>query len=63
MPFRLGGAERAWNGLIRELIHSTPHQADLVKLPAPEQSLVEIVSSYEAFAQLDLSGLDRKSVV
>jgi glycosyltransferase involved in cell wall biosynthesis len=58
VPFRLGGAERAWNGLVRELIQSTPHQADLVKLPAPEQTLIEIVSSYEAFARLDLSSFD-----
>jgi glycosyltransferase involved in cell wall biosynthesis len=58
VPFRLGGAERAWNGLLRELIQSTPHQADLIKLPAPEQSLLDVVSSYEAFARLDLSSFD-----
>ena len=58
VPFRLGGAERAWNGLLAELIRNTPHQADLIKLPAPEQSLVDVVQSYEAFARLDLSGFD-----
>ena len=58
VPFRLGGAERAWNGLVGELIRSTPHQADLIKLPAPEQSLIDVISSYRAFAQLDLSSFD-----
>jgi glycosyltransferase involved in cell wall biosynthesis len=58
VPFRLGGAERAWNGLLRELILSTPHQADLIKLPAPEHSLLDVVRSYEAFSRLDLSGFD-----
>jgi glycosyltransferase involved in cell wall biosynthesis len=58
VPFRLGGAERAWNGLLRELVQTTPHQADLIKLPAPEESLVDVISGYEAFAHLDLSSFD-----
>jgi glycosyltransferase involved in cell wall biosynthesis len=58
VPFRLGGAERAWNGLIRELMQNTPHQADLIKLPAPEESLLDVVRSYESFARLDLAGFD-----
>jgi glycosyltransferase involved in cell wall biosynthesis len=58
VPFRLGGAERAWNGLLGELIRSTPHQADLIKLPAPEGNLIDVVASYQAFAGLDLSSFD-----
>ncbi len=58
VPFRLGGAERAWNGLVRELMQNTQHQADLIKLPSPELTLLDVLGSYEAFARLDLSAFD-----
>jgi glycosyltransferase involved in cell wall biosynthesis len=58
IPFTAGGAEKMWWGLMNEINKSTPHQADLVKLPTREGSFWELVESYAAFSRLDLSGFD-----
>lgn len=58
VPFMLGGAERVWNGLVEEINAHTPHTADLIKLPAPESRLPELVASYRSFSELDLSSFD-----
>jgi glycosyltransferase involved in cell wall biosynthesis len=58
VPFTLGGAERLWNGLVRELNEGTPHDAELIKLPTREHNLPDLVESYRAFSRLDLSHLD-----
>jgi glycosyltransferase involved in cell wall biosynthesis len=58
VPFTVGGAERASNGILKELREHTPHEAELLKLPSPESTLGEIVASYESFSRLDLSHFD-----
>lgn len=59
VPFAPGGAERLWNGLVREINETTSHTADLIKLPVRESPLAALVESYRSFAELDLSGFDR----
>lgn len=58
VPFMLGGAERAWNGMIRAINEQTPHDAELIKLPTRERNLFEVVESYRMWAGLDLSHFD-----
>ncbi len=59
VPFVIGGAEKLWWGL-QDAIHAhTPHHAELIKLPSPEQTFFEIVDSYRRFANLDLAHFDR----
>ena len=58
VPFTVGGAEKLWWGLQNELNRHTSHQAELIKLPAPEDSFWAIVDSYERFWRLDLSHFD-----
>ena len=55
VPFAIGGAERLWWGLMRHLNDHTPHQADIVKLPAPEGGFWEVADSYRAFSELDVT--------
>lgn len=58
VPYTIGGAEKMWWGLQREINTNTPHQAEIIKLPAKEHSFWELIDSYEAFSKLDLSGFD-----
>jgi glycosyltransferase involved in cell wall biosynthesis len=58
MPFVFGGAERFLLGLVNAINQGTAHQADLIKVPVRERTLDELVTSYLAFTQLDLSGFD-----
>lgn len=55
VPFAIGGAEKLWWGLQRHLNEHTDHQAELVKLPAPESSFHQVLASYRAFAELELT--------
>jgi glycosyltransferase involved in cell wall biosynthesis len=57
VPFRRGGAERLFGGLVRAL-EVAGHAAELIKLPVREFSLVDLVESYEQFSRLDLSHFD-----
>lgn len=58
VPFAIGGAEQLWGGLLDHLNQDTPHQAELIKLPSPERTFAEVVTSYQRFAALDLSHFD-----
>ena len=58
VPFSVGGAEKLWWGLLREINANTPHQAELIKLPTRELSFWDLLDSYEAFSQLDLTYFD-----
>ena len=45
VPFAIGGAEQLWGGLLDHLNQDTPHQAELIKLPSPERTFAEVVTS------------------
>jgi glycosyltransferase involved in cell wall biosynthesis len=58
VPLVLGGAERLWAGLLRAFNETTSHDAELIKLPTREHTLVDLMASYQAFASLDLGHFD-----
>ena len=58
VPFALGGAENLWWGLQDHFQRHTEHSCDIVALLSPEGSFWDLVESYEAFSQLDLSAYD-----
>ncbi|MFB8792903.1 MAG: glycosyltransferase family 4 protein [Microcoleus sp.] len=58
VPFRIGGAENLWWGLLNHINQHTAHQADLIKLPSPESNFDELIDNYWHFSQLDLSHFD-----
>ncbi|MBF0474928.1 MAG: glycosyltransferase family 4 protein [Deltaproteobacteria bacterium] len=58
VPFTIGGAENLSWGLLEHINQHTSHQAELFKLPSPEYNFWEIISSYQAFSQLDLLHFD-----
>lgn len=59
VPFTIGGAEKLWWGMLEHINQHTGHEAELIKIPSPERSFPELIRSYEAFSQLDLSHFDR----
>jgi glycosyltransferase involved in cell wall biosynthesis len=58
VPLAIGGAEKLWWGLLAHLNRETTHQADIIKLPAPEDSFWEVVDSYRQFSELDVRHYD-----
>ncbi|WP_141699301.1 glycosyltransferase family 4 protein [Candidatus Thiosymbion oneisti] len=58
VPFLVGGAEKLWWGLLHALNQHTPHHAELIKLPSPEQGFWELMTSYRSFSRLDLAHFD-----
>lgn len=58
VPFQVGGAEKFWWGLREGLARYSECLVELIKIPAPEANFEQIVSSYRAFSQLDLSHFD-----
>lgn len=58
VPFIVGGAEKLWWGLARHFNENTPHQADIIKLPAPEADFWSLMDSYQRFSLLRLDGFD-----
>lgn len=58
VPVAVGGAERLCDGLVAAIVEHTGHECDLIKIPSPEYSFRQLIDSYEAFAELDLSGYD-----
>jgi glycosyltransferase involved in cell wall biosynthesis len=58
LPFALGGAEYLAWGLQEHIARQTDHACEIVNLVSPERTLDDIVNSYEAFGQLDLSRFD-----
>ena len=59
VPFTIGGAERAVAGLAYAINHTTPHRAEVFKLPVDERTLPGIISAYQRFSHLDLKHFDR----
>ncbi|MFT7287412.1 MAG: glycosyltransferase involved in cell wall biosynthesis [Halieaceae bacterium] len=59
VPFALGGAENLWTGWLAAMNSGAHIQAELIKLPSPEQDFWSIVGSYRQFAALDLNHFDR----
>lgn len=57
-PFIVGGAEKLWWGLVRYFNEFTDHQADIIKLPAPEADFWALIDSYQRFSLLQLDGFD-----
>ena len=57
VPFRLGGAERLYDGL-RDALVAAGHSVEVVKLPVREHTLPDLVDAYAQFARLDLSHFD-----
>jgi glycosyltransferase involved in cell wall biosynthesis len=58
VPLAIGGAEKLWWGLLQHLNGHTSHHADIIKLPGPERDFWEVVDSYRAFSELDLTYYD-----
>lgn len=58
VPFQRGGAEKAWWGWRDALSEYSDAAIELLKLPCPENSFAEIVSSYKKFSNLDLGHFD-----
>jgi len=58
VPFAIGGAEKLFWGLLDALNQRTAHRAELIKLPSRESDFPEVLASYQAFSQLDLSHFD-----
>lgn len=58
VPFTVGGAEKLWWGLQREINRNTTHQAELIKVPTVENQFWDLIASYEQFWRLDLSYFD-----
>jgi glycosyltransferase involved in cell wall biosynthesis len=59
VPFTIGGAEKLWWGMLEQINQHTGHEAELIKIPAPERTFRELLQSYAAFSRLDLSHFDR----
>jgi glycosyltransferase involved in cell wall biosynthesis len=59
VPYTIGGAEKLWWGMLHSINQQTHHQAELIKIPSPERNFPELIASYKAFSQLDLSHFDR----
>jgi glycosyltransferase involved in cell wall biosynthesis len=58
IPYMIGGLENLVRGLQDHVNEHTPHQAEVIKLPTPEQTFWELVGSYRRFAELDVTGFD-----
>lgn len=58
VPFLVGGAEKLWWGLQQAINQLTPHHAELLKLPSPERDFWQLMQSYRAFSELDVSHFD-----
>ncbi len=58
VPFTIGGAENLYWGLLHTINQTTPHQAELIKLPSPESDFRSLLDSYRTFSELDLSHFD-----
>lgn len=58
VPFTIGGAEKLWWGLLAQFNRMPGIQAELIKLPSPERTFSELISSYRMFRELDLSHFD-----
>jgi len=58
IPYAVGGAEKFWWGMRDAINRYSTHEVELIKLPCPEHSFWQVVASYKAFSELDLSHFD-----
>jgi glycosyltransferase involved in cell wall biosynthesis len=58
VPFAFGGVERVLLGLPEAIAALTPHQVEVVKLPAAEATFWDLVDGYRRFWALDLRHFD-----
>lgn len=58
VPFTIGGAEKLWQSLYQYINDNTTYQCELMKLPSKEHSFWDIIDTYKAFYQLNLSHFD-----
>ena len=58
VPFAFGGVERVLLGLAEAIAALTPHQVEVVKLPAAEATFWDLVDGYRRFWALDLRHFD-----
>lgn len=54
VPLVMGGAENLWIALQRYINEETVHHCELFKIPTRESNFNEVISSYEAYADLNL---------
>lgn len=59
VPFVMGGAEGLWLSLQSYINDETSHSCELIKLPAPEGNLLELIRSYRRFTKLNLDHFDQ----
>ena len=57
VPYQVGGAERHWDSLVAGL-HRAGHHAELVTIDSPEETFAQVLGSYRAFLELDVSAFD-----
>lgn len=58
VPFRVGGAENFWWGMLNHINQETKHEADLIKVPSREADFWQIINTYQLFSELDVSHFD-----
>lgn len=58
VPFLIGGAEKLWWGLLRQLNEQTAHVVELIKIPCRDSDFWGLIDGYEQFSRLDLSFFD-----
>jgi len=58
VPYTPGGAERLYAGLAQAMGELEGIAVEVMKIPSPESNFAEIVGSYRAFSELDLSHFD-----
>lgn len=58
IPYAVGGAEKFWWGMLNAINKHTTHEVELIKVPSPEGCFWDIIASYQAFSELDLSHFD-----
>lgn len=58
VPFVIGGAEKLFWGLVKNLNRYTPHLVELIKLPCKDDDFWGLMEGYRNFSKLDLSSYD-----
>ena len=59
VPFAMGGAENLWIGLQNSINSLTNYKCELLKIPTKEQSLIDVIRSYKAFASFNAKHFDQ----
>jgi len=58
VPFLIGGAEKLFWGLHRQMNQLTPHEVELIKIPCRDQEFWPLMEGYAFCSRLDLSHFD-----